>query len=64
MSKEFDIDQDECIACGTCAELCPNCFKFEEGMESADVKSFDCPEDEIQEAIDNCPAQCIYWLNR
>jgi len=61
MAREFYIVEDECIACGTCAETCPNCFHFEEGMDVAQVKGFDCPEDEIEEAIDNCPAQCIHW---
>jgi ferredoxin len=28
----------------------------------AEVISFDCPEAEVQEAVDSCPAQCIHWL--
>lgn len=61
MAKEFYIDEDECIACGTCAETCPQCFRFEEEMDVAEVTGFDCPEAEVQEAIDLCPAQCIHW---
>jgi ferredoxin len=60
MAKEFYIKQEECISCGTCAELCPNCFTLEDGM-AAEVVSFDCPEDDIQEAMDSCPSQCIDW---
>jgi ferredoxin len=62
MPKKFEIDEDECISCGTCAELCPGCFKYEEGLGPAEVISFDCPEAEVQEAVDSCPAQCIHWL--
>ena len=61
MAKEFYIDEDECIACGSCAETCPDCFRYEEGMDVAQVTDFDCEEDDIQEAMDLCPAQCIHW---
>jgi len=61
MAKQFYIDEDECIACGTCAETCPGCFRFDEGMPTAEVTGFECPHSEIQEAIDLCPAQCIHW---
>jgi ferredoxin len=61
MAKEFYIDDEECIACGSCAETCPDCFRYEEGMEHAQVTSFDCPEDDVQEAMDLCPVQCIHW---
>ena len=61
MAREFHIDDDECIACGTCAETCPGCFRFEDAMDTAVVTGFDCPEGEIQEAMDLCPALCIHW---
>ncbi|MGW8161285.1 MAG: ferredoxin, partial [Desulfobulbales bacterium] len=61
MAQEFYIDEDECIACGTCAETTPGCFQFEEDWEVAKVISIECPDGEIQEAMDLCPAQCIHW---
>ena len=61
MAEPFYIDYDECIACGTCAEICPDCFKFDDSMEHAEVTGFDCPKDLVQEAMDNCPVTCIYW---
>lgn len=61
MAKEFYIDDEECIACGTCAETCPDCFKYEDGMDNAEVTGFDCPVADIQAAIDTCPVQCIHW---
>ncbi|MEW5949533.1 MAG: ferredoxin [Thermodesulfobacteriota bacterium] len=62
MAKEFYIVAEDCLACGSCAELCPDCFRFEEGaMEHAEVTGFDCPEEKVQEAMDNCPGQCIFW---
>jgi ferredoxin len=61
MAREFYIDDEECIACGSCSEICPDCFHFEEDMEVAKVTAFDCDEDLIQEAMDTCPVQCIHW---
>jgi ferredoxin len=64
VAREFYIDEDECVADGSCADICPGCFRYEEGMDAARVISFDCDEDLIQEAMDNCPAQCIHWQDK
>ncbi len=62
MGKKVVIDQDECEGCETCVELCPEVFAFDEEKEVAYViKPEGGPEDEIEEAIDNCPVECIYW---
>jgi len=61
MAREFYVEEDECIACGSCAETCPDCFMLKEGMDVAQVIKFECDEDEIQEAMDLCPVQCIHW---
>jgi len=61
MARAFYIDDEECIADGSCADICPGCFQYEEGMKAARVKGFDCPEEQIQEAMDTCPVQCIHW---
>lgn len=62
MAKEFYIVPEDCIACGTCNSIAPGCFRFEEGVtDTAEVISYDCPESLVQEAIDSCPGQCIFW---
>ena len=62
MSKKVVIDQDECIGCESCVEICPDVFGFDEESEKAYViKEEGGPEDEIQEAMDSCPVECIYW---
>jgi ferredoxin len=56
------IDQDECIGCESCAEICPEVFGFDEDAEKAYVKEEgNAPEEKIQEAIDSCPSECISW---
>lgn len=62
MPKKPYIDSAECMACGSCADLCPGVFQLDEDLGYAVV--FDpqgASEDEIQEAIDSCPAACIHW---
>jgi ferredoxin len=62
MTKRVYIDEEECIGCGTCEEMCDEVFKLNEDTEKAEViKAEGGPEDLIQEAIDSCPVECIHW---
>jgi len=62
MSDRVYIDEDECIGCGSCEEICPEVFKLNEKTEKAEViKPEGGPEDLIQEAIETCPVSCIHW---
>lgn len=54
------IDEDECIGCGTCEEICPEVFKLNTDTEKAEVIMEEGGEqDLIEEAIDSCPVSCI-----
>jgi ferredoxin len=56
------VVEEECIACGTCEELCPEVFKVNENLGFSQViNPTGAPEEKIQEAIDSCPVQCIHW---
>ena len=58
------IDEDECIGCGTREEICPQVFRLDTEKEKAEViMPKGGPEDLIEEAIDSCPASCIYEEN-
>jgi ferredoxin len=62
MAKRVYIDEEECIGCGSCEEICEEVFSLNEETEKAEViKPEGGPEDLIQEAIDSCPVECIYW---
>lgn len=60
MAEKVIIDEDECIGCEACVEVCPEVFSFDDDagkavvMEDADA-SADC----VDEAIASCPAECI-----
>ena len=60
--KSVRIDEDECVGCESCVDLCPEVFEMDEDAEKAIVikpqgGDIEC----IQEAIDTCPTECIEW---
>ena len=62
MVKQVEIDEEECVGCETCVELCPDIFAFDDGTEKAHViKAEGGDEDCIDEAIASCPAECITY---
>ena len=62
MGRRVLIDEEECIGCGSCEEICPEVFVLNEDTEKAEVISPEGgPEDLIEEAIEACPVECIQW---
>lgn len=52
------IDQEECIGCEACVELCPEVFALNDD-EKAIAKDPDSTAECVQEAIDGCPVSAI-----
>lgn len=62
MTRSVYIDEDECIGCGSCEEICPEVFKLNEDTEKPEIiKPEGGPEDLIEEAMETCPVECIHW---
>ena len=63
MAKKIPvIDADACIACGNCEAVCPEVFRLNESLGFSEViNPQGAPEERIQDAIDQCPVQCITW---
>ncbi|MCF8070713.1 MAG: ferredoxin [Desulfobacterales bacterium] len=60
MANKVEIDQDECIGCETCVEICPSVFGYNEDDEKAFViEESDQDADCVDDAITSCPADCI-----
>jgi ferredoxin len=54
------VDEDLCIGCGHCSEVCPRVFTLID--EKSNVTGPDqCDSCNCQEAINTCPVQAISW---
>jgi ferredoxin len=62
MSKQVAIDQEECLGCEACVELCPEIFGFDiDEAKAYVIMEEGGDEDCIEEAIGSCPAGCISY---
>lgn len=62
MPRRVVIDEEECIGCGTCQEICPDVFELDDEAQKAKVIMPEGgPEDLIEEAMESCPVSCISW---
>lgn len=52
------VDQNKCLSCGRCTEICPTVFKLNSQGKSEviDQKNIDC----ALKAADECLAEAIY----
>jgi len=58
--KEVVINEDECLGCGACVELCPEIFAFNDDENKAYVIEAESEDQDcIDEAMASCPASCI-----
>ena len=64
MSRQVEVDLEQCIACQACVELCPAVFRMDSTENHALVLRSDLSgqEDCVQAAIDDCPVHCLHWL--
>jgi ferredoxin len=55
------VELADCIVCGICTEVCPDAFRLND-LNYVEVLECDIyPEDAVNEAIKNCPVDCIDW---
>jgi ferredoxin len=61
MKRGLYIGQEKCIGCGLCAEIAPRVFTLnDEGVYEIIDPTGD-EESKIQEAINECPVECLEW---
>lgn len=52
------VDQEKCIGCGRCTEICPDTFNLNPGgkAEVINKQNLDC----AMKAADQCPVEAIF----
>lgn len=55
------VDLSDCILCGVCVDVCPDVFVLTDAGYIAVTELEIYPEAPVNEAIKNCPADCIDW---
>jgi len=66
------VDQECCIGCEVCTQTCPEVFRMEgedghdddHGHDHGKAEVYNpsgAGDDKIEQAMDGCPAACIYW---
>ena len=61
---KVSVDQDLCISCGACIDICPETFEWNED-DKAHAKVDEVPgdvEDQAKEAVESCPTSAIKEL--
>jgi len=55
------VELSDCIHCDVCVEACPAVFRLTQAgyIEIVDLDAY--PAEEVEDAIRNCPADCIRW---
>ncbi len=55
------VELGDCVLCGICIEVAPSVFKLSSAgyIEVSEIPSY--PETDVDEAIKNCPSDCISW---
>lgn len=58
LTMSVKVDQEKCIGCGRCTEICPEVFKLNEEGKSTVIKidGADC----ALKAADECPVEAIF----
>ncbi|RZB33892.1 MAG: ferredoxin [Desulfobacteraceae bacterium Eth-SRB2] len=55
------VELSECTLCGICEEVAPSVFRIADAGFVVITELSNYPENDVEEAIKNCPADCIYW---
>lgn len=57
------VDLSQCDLCGICEAVAPSVFRINDSGYVVVIDLPTYPEEDVDEAIKNCPADCIYWEN-
>jgi ferredoxin len=53
------VDQDMCVGCGLCAQVCSDVFELKADGKANVMAGANLDDDCIQDAVDQCPVGAI-----
>jgi len=59
MAKKIIVDQELCIGCGACANLCPDVFELQADGKSKVIKEDCAGKCDCELAMNSCPVGAI-----
>lgn len=59
MAKNVQVDQELCIGCGACVNLCPEVFELQDDGKSRVIIKNGCKECDYEIAVNSCPVGAI-----
>ncbi len=59
MAKKVQVDQELCIGCGACVNLCPEVFELQDDGKSRVIIKNGCKKCDYEIAINSCPVGAI-----
>ena len=62
MAKKAKVDQNICIGCGLCVNICPEGFELDDEGK-ASFTGEECRAEAIDEAAEECPVAAITVIN-
>jgi len=59
MAKKIAVDQELCIGCGACANLCPEVFRLQDDGKSEVINEEGCKKCDCEVVVNSCPVGAI-----
>jgi ferredoxin len=59
MAKNVQVDQELCIGCGACVNLCPEVFELQDDGKSRVIVENLCKGCDYEIAVNSCPVGAI-----
>ena len=56
---KITVDQEKCIGCSTCVNLCEDCFELIDGKSHAKEGVEECKSCDLDEVVTSCPVGAI-----
>ena len=64
MSKTVYVEEDVCIGCTLCTQMCPKTFAMNDNGKSYVINPTGDSENNVKQAASSCPVNCIKFKDK